>query len=518
MIFYHFDSSIEGFITSEGELRWWRLKSLICLLWALLLLFPSTSFAKKIKLSDSVILEQKNSLDTNYSYKNQNNYFNQINSNQIKDDSNNIYSDLNSSLKITKKYSKIKKIGFAGNIRENYGNNNDKNDQYHAYLEKSYLFLQEKIGKFQLGKNIPVNKKMAISTYNFARGSGGISGGYLQYLNLPILRNGSDQNIRQIANCGGYNNSGDIISENGDCSKVKLPKFILLPTSPVSHGGYATGSYHKISDNNYNDKNSNKLFGFANNKSNSRINSDNSFGNLHNSLKLNYYSNRINGFQAGFGYTINAKNDLEIDPNNDISTNLRNIYSWGLNYSNYFDNIGFATSITGEYGEIDRNYKQNNLNSYEIGMMLTYFGFTIGGSYGNWGDSLTPKSGIYSCDYNPNLTLANQDCGQNITKFNNSYYLNAGISYEFGPIATSFTYLKSNFQNNIYQANVFSLDYKLKKSLKSYLELAKFDFDSNHSKFFNGSNIDNQESLPSSQRQIADNDGYIILMGILFKF
>ena len=91
MIFYHFDSSIEGFITSEGELRWWRLKSLICLLWALLLLFPSTSFAKKIKLSDSVILEQKNSLDTNYSYKNQNNYFNQINSNQIKDDSNNIY-------------------------------------------------------------------------------------------------------------------------------------------------------------------------------------------------------------------------------------------------------------------------------------------------------------------------------------------------------------------------------------------------------------------------------------------
>ena len=150
MIFYHFDSSIEGFITSEGELRWWRLKSLICLLLALLLLFPSTSFAKKIKLSDSVILEQKNSLDTNYSYKNQNNYFNQINSNQIKDDSNNIYSDLNSSLKITKKYSKIKKICFAGNIRANYGNNNDKNDQYHAYLEKSYLFLQEKIGKFQL--------------------------------------------------------------------------------------------------------------------------------------------------------------------------------------------------------------------------------------------------------------------------------------------------------------------------------------------------------------------------------
>jgi hypothetical protein len=131
---------------------------------------------------------------------------------------------------------------------------------------------------------------------------------------------------------------------------------------------------------------------------------------------------------------------------------------------------------------------------------------------------MTPKSGIYSCDYNSNLTLNNQNCTQDISRFKDSYYLNAGISYEIGPVGSSLTYLKSNFQKNIYQVTVFSIDYKLKKSLKSYLELAKFDFNSNNAKFLNGPDILNQGSLPPSQRQIADNDGYVILIGTLFKF
>ncbi|MFT5795495.1 MAG: putative membrane protein, partial [Ulvibacter sp.] len=290
-----------------------------------LFLFPAQSFAKKIKLSSSIILEQKNSLNTNYSYKNQNTYFNQINSNKVKNDSGNFYATINSSLEVTKKYSKTKKIGFFGNIVAHYTNKSDQNDQYHSYLEKSYLFFQEKFGKFEFGKNIATNKKMAISTHNFARGSGGVSGGYLQYLNLPILRNGNDGNVNQIGSCDGYSSLNSTISESGNCSKIKLPKFILLPATPISHGGYATGFYHNISDNNYDNQNSNKLFGFGGNKSNNRINGDNSLGNLQNSLKLNYYTNRIDGFQVGFGYVINAKNDSELDSSNDRTVNLRNI-------------------------------------------------------------------------------------------------------------------------------------------------------------------------------------------------
>ena len=478
----------------------------------ILLLLPINSNAQKIRLSKSLILEQKNSLNTNYSYKNQHSYFNAINNNNIDHDSENIYLELNSSLKITKKYQKTQKIGLFVNAKSNFSNKIDKNDKFYSYLDKSYFFTEQKFGKLEFGRNIPINKKMAISTYNFARGSGGVSGGYMQYLNLPILRN---DNL--IASCSGFKNNNNIIIENGDCSKIKLPKFILLPTSPISHGGNAVGLYHNIFDNNYNNSDSN-LIGFGNNNSNNRVNSDNSLGNLQNSLKLNYYSKRINAFQAGLGYTLNAKNDSILDPNHDIKSHLGQIYSWGLNYSNYFENIGFGASITGEYGKIGNIYNQDNLNSYEIGLMLTYFGFTIGGSYGNWGNSLNPKIGIYSCNYNQSLTLVNQDCSLSSNKFSDSYYLNAGISYEFGPFGISFTYLKSNFQENIYQASVFSLDYKLKKSLKSYLELAKFDFNSNHAKFFDGYNVINQESLSLEQRQIADNSGYIILMGILFKF
>lgn len=482
-----------------------------------LLFFPSISHAKKIKLSKYLILEQKNSLDSNYSYKNQNIYFDQIYKNKIGYDSDNLYSELNSSFKITKKYSKSKKIGFYGNIRTNYSNKSDKNDQYHAFLDKSYFFLEDQFGEFELGRSTPINHKMAISSNNFARGSGGVHGGYLQYLNFPILKDSSNSNISQIGSCISYGNDNSKIIENGNCSKVKLPKFIILPISPISHGGYAASNYHNIFNNNY-DNMDNRFINFGENKSNHRINGDNSLGNIQNSFKLNYNSKRINGFKVGVGYSINAKNDWAIDPNNDIKSNISDIYSWGLNYSNYFDNIGFAASITGEYSKIPKIYNQYNINSYQIGTMLTYFGFSIGGSYGNWGNSLTPKSGIYSCDYNQNLEIFNQDCSSNARKFNDSYFVNAGISYEFGPFGASVTYIKSNFQENIYKSNIFSLDYKLKKSLKSYIEFAKFDFDSNHAKFFNGTDIIDQSSLPSHQRQIQDNGGYIILTGILFKF
>ncbi|MDA7705632.1 porin [Rickettsiales bacterium] len=482
---------------------------------AIILLFSINSHAQKIRLSKSLILEQKNSFEANYYYKNQNSYFNSLNSNKIDKNNDNINFEADSFIKITKKYSKNNKIGFIGNVKANYGNNSDQNDQYHSYFDKSFLFFQDKFAILQFGRNVPINYKMAISTNNLYQRSSGVNGKYLQYINLPILQNTSNSNISQIGSCAGYNNNGNIISQNGDCSKIKLPKFILLPSSPISHGGYATGYYHDIFDNNYDNLDS-RLMGFGANKSNSRINGDNSLGNLQNSLKVNYHIKRINGFKAGIGYTLNAKNDFILDSNDDIKSNLGQIYSWGVNYSNYFENIGLAASITGEYGKAD--HRQHNLNSYEIGAMVTYFGIAIAGSYGNWGNSLMPKNGIYSCDYNPNLTLANQDCTQNITKFNDAYYLNAGISYEFGPFGTSLTYLKSNFQNNIYQSSAFSLDYKLKKSLKLYSEIVKFDFDSNHAIFFDGSNIINQSSLESSQRQISDNDGYIILTGILFNF
>jgi hypothetical protein len=491
--------------------------SLISIITLFLLLFPSISYAKKIKLSKSLILEQNNSLDSNYSYKNQNIYFDQIYKNNIDHDSDNLYSELNSLFIITKRYSKSKKIGFSGNIRTNYSNKSDKNDQYHAFLDKSYFFLHDIFGELQLGRAMPINHKMAISSNNFARGSGGVHGGYLQYLNLPILKDASNPNISQIGSCIFYGNNNSKIIENGNCSNIKLPKFILLPISPVAHGGYAASNYHNVFNNNYNNLDD-KFINFGENKSNHRINGDNSLGNIQNSFKLNYNSKRINGFKAGIGYSLNAKNDWTIDPNNDIKSNISDIYSWGLNYSNYFENIGFAASITGEYGKISKIHNQYNLNSYEIGAMLTYFGFAIGGSYGNWGNSLTPKSGIYSCDYNQNLEISNQNCSSNAKKFDDAYFINAGISYEFGPFGTSITYLKSNFQENIYESNIFSLDYKLQKSLKSYIEFVKFDFDSNHAKFFNGTNIIDQSSLPSHKRQIQDNGGYIILTGILFKF
>jgi hypothetical protein len=161
-------------------------------------------------------------------------------------------------------------------------------------------------------------------------------------------------------------------------------------------------------------------------------------------------------------------------------------------------------------------FQQNDLMAYDTAFSLSYFGFTFGGSYGSWGKSLQAKNGIYSCDYNPSATLASQTCnssaGQN---FSNPYYYTLGLAYKFGPIGTSITGLKSTFQKNEYQAISLGLDYKLTKDFMPYFELTKFGFKSNQPK---ASDVANQNAMPSAQRQVKDNQGFVFLTGILFSF
>ncbi len=389
--------------------------------------------------------------------------------------------------------------------------------------DKAFIFTESRVGKLELGNNSAVNHKMKVGPETFARGAGGINGKYLEYVNMPMLAD-STQVVTSggtaIGNCNGYRVASDgTVTETGsDCSKIKLPRFILIPQSPIAHGGYAKGFYNRATDNDYNRTNKHADFGFNKNKTSSQVR-DGQFGDLEDASKISYYTPRIAGWQLGASFTPDTGNNgTSSSISGDNSGDIKQAISYGVNYSDNLGNVGFAISATGESGRFEQGSnattKRNSLQAYDLGFMATYLGATFGVSYGSWGKSLQPKTGIYSCDYDATATIANQDCTAG-SGFSKAAYYTAGAAYQFGPIATSLTYLDSKFQENTYNALSFGVDYRMAKGLMPYLEVTKYDFESNQPK---ASDITDQSAVSNNQRQLKDNNGYVALVGLLFSF
>jgi hypothetical protein len=376
-------------------------------------------------------------------------------------------------------------------------------------LDQAFIFAENPFGKFEFGNNQAVNQKMKVGPARFARGSGGINGKYLEHVNLPML---ADSSQSSSATC-----SGGVGSTA--CSNVKLPRFILLAQSPIGHGGYAKSFYRRGADNNYQSA-SRDYSDF--NRSHFRALKDDSFDGVEDATKINYYAPKIGGLQIGVsyapdsansGFTANTARDVDL-------IRVTNIFSFAANYSEDFDNLGVEISATAEKGQIKNSKstagaRRADLFSYDMGASLSYFGFSLGASYGSWGNSLQAKNGIYSCDYNSEQTLASQNCSSNAKKFSDPHYYAAGIAYQFGPLAASVTGLKSEFEKNDYEAISLGVDYKLTRDLMPYFELTKFTFKSNQP---SASDIVDQNSVVSGQRQVRNNQGYVFLTGLLFSF
>ena len=392
------------------------------------------------------------------------------------------------------------KYGAVAKFEVNVNSNGRKEN---PNLDQNFIFAESDFGNFEFGNNFAVNQKMKVGAARLAKGAGGINGKYLEHVNLSMLTD-SSQNSAPVC-------SGSVGSTA--CQNVKLPSFILLAQSPIGHGGGAKSFYRRDST------------GFGSNEFN-RINfralKDNSFDGFEDATKINYYSPRISGLQFGASYTpSSANNGLTANTSRDIeSIRIKNIFSFGVNYSQDFDNLAAAFSATAEKGKVKNsksaaNDQRNDLMAYDIGASLSYFGFTLGASYGSWQKSLQQKNGIYSCDYNASQSLALQNCSNDAQKFSNPHYFSAGISYEIGPIGASITSIKSEFQKNEYQAISLGLDYKLTRDLMPYFEVTKYAFTSNQ---VQASDVANQGGMPSSQRHLKDNQGYVFLTGILLSF
>lgn len=386
--------------------------------------------------------------------------------------------------------------------------NSDRRNE-NLNLDQAFFYSENNFGKFEIGNNQAVNQKMKVGPARFARGAGGINGKYLEQINLPMLAN-SSQSSSPVCS-GGVGDSA--------CSNVKLPRFILLAQSPIGHGGYAKSFYRRGADNLYQPA-SRDYSDFH--RSHFRALKDDSFDGVEDATKLSYYTPRIAGLQLGASYAPDSNsNGVTANTARDVDLiRIKNIFSFGANYSQDFDNLGVAFSTTAERGEI-KNSKSSfgveraDLFSYDMAATVTYFGFSFGASYGSWGNSLQPKNGIYSCDYNSRQNLSAQNCAADAKKFSTPHYYTAGISYQFGPIAASVTSLRSEFQKNTYQAISLGLDYKLTRDLMPYFEATNFTFKSNQPRALD---LTNQGGIAASQRQLKDNQGYVLLTGILYIF
>ncbi len=100
----------------------------------------------------------------------------------------------------------------------------------------------------------------------------------------------------------------------------------------------------------------------------------------------------------------------------------QNIFTGGVNYDNKFGDVGVTLAATGEWGQSQLNTYQN-LGAWNAGGKFTYMGFSLAGSYGDWGKSNTLKA----------------------DRSTNSHYWDVGGAYEYGPFGVSVTYLNSQF-------------------------------------------------------------------------
>lgn len=283
-------------------------------------------------------------------------------------------------------------LRYGGVIELEADQTDDRASGTDTNADKTYVYLEGGWGRFELGGNVGAQKTLKVDAATFARATGGIDGDWWYFAGAPA---------------GG---------------------FLISPDSPIDHGTFTGGTY------------------IVRNKSSEDAN------------KITYYSPRFAGFQIGGSYT------ADVDDTGQASTTLTtggatgiyHLFGGGINYNNQFGDIGLAASLTGEFGEAKATSGLEDVRSWALGAYLTWQGFTFGGSYGDWSDSLQPAGVSGDRDY-----------------------WTAGLAYDFGPFGASATYMTSDndLTDDEFQNIAIGLDYMLAPGLVPYVEVNFFEFD-----------------------------------------
>ncbi|MCB2082129.1 MAG: porin [Rickettsiales bacterium] len=193
--------------------------------------------------------------------------------------------------------------------------------------------------------------------------------------------------------------------------------------------------------------------------------------------KVTYYTPDMNGVQMGMSYTPDQGDGGTASGfTGEIpGTDQENVFGLGLNYQGQYEEVGVEASLVGEFGDAEAAGTED-VSAWGGGLVLSSRGFSLAGSYHDWGDS--------------GLAVGTVNDDQNVWT--------VGGAYETGPFGVSVTYLDSESQDHDFTNLSFGADYQLAPGLVPYVEVTLFDADEN------GTTV--------------DNDGSVVLVGAELSF
>jgi hypothetical protein len=313
-------------------------------------------------------------------------------------------------------------------------------EQVMAYLESGY-------GRVEVGNYTGVTESMKVNAGTFASATGGINGDSQYYWNQ-------------------YTMQEDANSTATPKEKVKT-KTAFLQTANLPTNELGTFGLRGV-----------------------------------NAAKINYYTSEFSGFRFGATFTPNTKvhgtaSSVTSVVKDKEAAGFKNVFETGLSYTSEIKDVGVKFAVVGEFGKnqesgnADQAKNKKNLRAYEVGTNLSYKGFTVGGSYGDWG-----KYGASTA--------------ANAPEFGKTSYWTAGVGYANGPLSASVTHLQGkkgiakvgeNKKHNTLKNTVIGVDYKVAPGVMPYVEFSSFKM--------------NQASQADKEN---NNKGHMIMTGVKLNF
>lgn len=335
-------------------------------------------------------------------------------------------------------------LKYGGLIKLNANTSKSKKEMYlngkeSSVAEQVMAFLESGYGRVEVGNYTGISESMKVNAGTFASATGGINGDAQYYWNQSTV--GGDKD-----------------------TKSKFVQTANLPTNELGTFGLRGA----------------------------------------NAAKLNYYTPEFSGFRFGATFIPNTKAFGTASETTQIlndKVGFKNVFEAGLSYTTEVKEVGVKLAAVSQFGKnqkvtpgtgggADQNHK--NLRAFEVGTNLSYKGFTVGGSYGDWGKYDVANTG-----------------SDNVGK---TSYWTAGVGYANGPLSASLTHLQSkkgtalvnDKKANKLRNTVLGVDYKVAPGVLPYVEFASFKMD--------------QASVAAADKDKNNNKGHIIMTGVKLNF
>jgi outer membrane protein OmpU len=217
--------------------------------------------------------------------------------------------------------------------------------------------------------------------------------------------------------------------------------------------------------------------------------------NTSDATKIMYLTPRIAGFQAGASYTPESDNEAQAVVPLKNTSQYKDFAEFGVNYTGEFSGFGVqlgATLTTAEGQPRTISGSVKDFTAWNLGALLTYGDFALGGGYVDAGDFKVPTTGAID---------------------NDQSVWHAGLSYTTGPVAVIATYMDAKGYSSAYGDPTYSTSYKayglgatytLAPGLLLETDLMYFEDD-----FLTG---------PRGTTAKSSNDGYVFVVGTRVDF